>query len=349
MIQVPEPHLNRLYQEVILDHNKRPRNFKEIRDPACYSHGINPLCGDDYHLYLQVDKDGVILDAGFKGAGCAISKASASMMTTMIKGKHVNRAHEILRSFIDLMTKDHVAEQEKTVVDRMIIFEGVREFPIRVKCATLIWRTLENALKQIDSKSHNVIVFEKGETMKAEQLSVEITPNPNTLKFVANQVFIESGSYDFPAREKAKNSPLALKLFDLQEVAGVLIGSNFIAVTKTPQAEWQPLIPPVVKVIQDFLASGKSPILEVKSPALLKDTADGEIEKKIRAILDEEIRPAVARDGGDIIFYGYKDGVVTLHLQGACSHCPAATMTLKLGVESRLKESIPEIKEVVEI
>ena len=143
----PEPHLAKLYQEVILDHNHRPRNFKELSGATQYSHGVNPLCGDDYHVYLIVDPSGVIQDVGFHGAGCAISKASASMMTTLIKEKKVADAFELQKNFLQLMTQDNIPPGVKEATGRMIIFEGVKEFPVRVKCATLIWHALADALK----------------------------------------------------------------------------------------------------------------------------------------------------------------------------------------------------------
>jgi nitrogen fixation NifU-like protein len=152
MIPVPEPRLEHLYQEVILDHNRNPRNFKEIPDATQYSHGVNPLCGDDYHLYLKVDEQGIVQDVGFKGGGCAISKSSASIMTTLIKGKNVPDVEQLKENFLELMTKENISERVKSGVTRMIIFEGVKEFPVRVKCATLIWHALADALK--DSKLH---------------------------------------------------------------------------------------------------------------------------------------------------------------------------------------------------
>ncbi len=149
---IPEPKLSHLYQEMILDHNKNPRNFKEIASPTHYSHGVNALCGDDYHIYLVVDGAGVIQDVGFKGAGCAISKASASILTTLVKGKTVAEASALTGNFIGFMTGENApkdAETAKAVLGKMIIFEGVKEFPIRVKCATLSWHAFEDALHDV--------------------------------------------------------------------------------------------------------------------------------------------------------------------------------------------------------
>ncbi len=147
MIPGGEVKLNDLYQEVILDHNKRPRNFKKIEDANASSHGKNPLCGDDYYLYLKKDTSGVIREAGFTGQGCAISKSSASIMMTLIEGKSAVEAEKLKDAFIKLLTGDSVDEALRAEVGKLKIFEGVRQFPVRVKCAALIWRTLEDALK----------------------------------------------------------------------------------------------------------------------------------------------------------------------------------------------------------
>ena len=144
---IPEPSLSKLYQEVILDHNRNPRNFKELPEPTQYSHGVNPLCGDNYHLYLKTDEKGVIQDIGFKGAGCAISKSSASMMTSLVKGKTLQEAECLKGDFLELMTQDSIAQSVKSKIPRLLVFEGVKEFPVRVKCATLIWHALADALK----------------------------------------------------------------------------------------------------------------------------------------------------------------------------------------------------------
>ncbi len=151
MIPAPEPKLSHLYQEVILDHNRRPRNFKEIPSATQYSHGRNPLCGDDYHLYLNVNSEGKIQDIGFQGAGCAISKSSGSIMTTLIKDKSVAEAAKLKDYFLDFMTKEPVPSEAKSGVGKLSLFEGVKEFPVRVKCATLIWHALQDALKDIPS------------------------------------------------------------------------------------------------------------------------------------------------------------------------------------------------------
>ena len=137
--------LKKLYQQVLLDHNKSPRNFKNLENPTHYAHGVNPLCGDDYHLFLQVEED-VVQDIGFTGTGCAISKSVSSMMTQHIKGKRVNDIIKIKDAFIEMLTENLTADDAKHLIGHLTLFENVKEFPIRVKCATLIWRALEAAL-----------------------------------------------------------------------------------------------------------------------------------------------------------------------------------------------------------
>lgn len=136
-----------LYQEVILDHNRRPRNFGKLADANSYSHGVNPLCGDDYHLFLYIDEDGIIKKVAFEGSGCAISKSSASMMTEVVVGKSVEEARLLEGHVIRLLTDNTVSPETRAATGKLKIFEGVKKFPVRVKCAALIWRTLEDALK----------------------------------------------------------------------------------------------------------------------------------------------------------------------------------------------------------
>ena len=180
-------------------------------------------------------------------------------------------------------------------------------------------------------------------------VSLEFTPNPNTLKFVVNRQFLERGAANFTAASETSLSPLAKSLFEIPGVAAVMLGTNFVTITKTTTGDWDILAEEVPETIGKHFASGQ--------PALSKDWAaapaatgdESAIEKKIKEILDNEIRPAVAMDGGDITFGRYDEGVVYLQLQGACSSCPSSIATLKMGVEARLKEVIPEIKEVVQL
>jgi nitrogen fixation NifU-like protein len=147
--------LDELYQEVILDHNKRPRNFGALSDATAYSHGINPLCGDDYHVYLSV-ADGVVKKAAFEGAGCAISKASASLMTEAVQGKPVAEAAKLKDAFLELLTKDAVSDASRKAAGKLKFFEGVKNFPVRVKCATLAWHALADALKDETHRNKEV-------------------------------------------------------------------------------------------------------------------------------------------------------------------------------------------------
>jgi nitrogen fixation NifU-like protein len=135
--------LSELYQEVILDHNKRPRNFRVLETANHVAEGFNPLCGDRLHLYLRVE-DGVIAEVGFQGSGCAISKASASLMTDSIKGRPVEEARALFQRFHTMVTTP--PEQSVEDMGKLSVLAGVREFPVRVKCASLAWHTLKAAL-----------------------------------------------------------------------------------------------------------------------------------------------------------------------------------------------------------
>ncbi len=138
--------LNELYQSVILDHNRSPRNFREIDGTAHCAEGYNPLCGDHLTVYAELDGD-VITDASFVGDGCAISKASASMMTQAVKGKHLSDAREMFRTFQQLVTGKTTPEEAKQVLGKLVLFAGVSQFPVRVKCASLSWHALNAALE----------------------------------------------------------------------------------------------------------------------------------------------------------------------------------------------------------
>jgi len=144
--------LRELYQEVILDHGRSPRNFRRLEHPTCLAHGNNPICGDMLVVYLDLDKAGRIADVAFQGQGCAISMASASMMTEVLKGKTLTEAEKLFERFHDMCTKDDfdaaaADDGDADAMERLSVLSGVREFPIRVKCATLAWHTMQAAVK----------------------------------------------------------------------------------------------------------------------------------------------------------------------------------------------------------
>lgn len=188
---------------------------------------------------------------------------------------------------------------------------------------------------------------------EAINISLEFTPNPNTLKFVVNRKFCERGAANYTEASKAETSPLAQKLFEVKGVQGVMVGTHFVTITKGNEGDWDYVAEHIPKAIETHLALGAPVFAPGFDPAVSQAPAGGgdvsEIEKKIREVLDNEIRPAVAMDGGDITFGRYDDGIVYLQLQGSCSSCPSSVATLKMGVETRLKEVIPEIKEVVQM
>jgi len=181
-----------------------------------------------------------------------------------------------------------------------------------------------------------------------QKILTEGTPNPNALKFVLEKTLIESGSVDFKDKESVKKSPLAKKLFEIDSVDEVLIGKDFITITKTNDVIWDNIYEKIISAINNHFESGE-PIITDQEKKTTDSVSKDPVEKKIKEILDSQIRPAVAADGGDIIFESYDAGILRLHLQGACSTCPSAIMTLKVGVEQMLKRHIPEIKEVISI
>ncbi|MCZ7610221.1 MAG: SUF system NifU family Fe-S cluster assembly protein [Ignavibacterium sp.] len=147
-----EQELRELYQEVILDHNKSPRNFRAIEHPTNFAEGYNPLCGDNINIFLIVNDEGIIEDISFQGSGCAISKASASLMTSILKGKTIEEAENVFEKFHELVTDKLGDNPNIDDLGKLAVFAGVREFPARVKCASLAWHTMINALHNKNEK-----------------------------------------------------------------------------------------------------------------------------------------------------------------------------------------------------
>jgi NFU1 iron-sulfur cluster scaffold homolog, mitochondrial len=178
-------------------------------------------------------------------------------------------------------------------------------------------------------------------------IETEGTPNPATLKFLPGREILGNRTADFADADAALLSPLAEALFGLQGVARVFLGGDFVTVTKTADAEWQSLKPQVLGLLMEHLLANR-PILSAHAELEAEDVdpADAEIAEQIKELLDQRVRPAVAGDGGDIIFRGYRDGVVSLTMQGSCSGCPSSTATLKHGIENLLKHYIPEVQSV---
>jgi Fe-S cluster biogenesis protein NfuA len=178
------------------------------------------------------------------------------------------------------------------------------------------------------------------------RIFTEITPNPRTLKFVTNRVLMPVGSADFPIPQAAgalADPALPKTLFGIGGVQGVFISGDFVTITKKDDSPWEQVVPEVAEALGKYLEQGVPvlPGIEAKEVGPMS-----EVERRIRQILDDQIRPSVAMDGGDIIFHGFEDGIVKLHMQGSCSSCPSSTATLKMGIENLLKEEIPEVREV---
>ncbi|BBE32991.1 NifU family protein [Sphingosinicella microcystinivorans] len=180
-------------------------------------------------------------------------------------------------------------------------------------------------------------------------IETQATPNPATVKFLPGRAVMPSGTIDFSSPEAAEASPLATALFSLGDVTGVFLGSDFISVTRAEGgSDWRELKPQVLGIIVDHFASG-APLLNetaAAEDAIEDDSETADIVAQIKDLLETRIRPAVANDGGDIIYKGFREGIVYLQMQGACAGCPSSTATLKNGIENLLKYYVPEVTDV---
>ncbi|MBL8671641.1 MAG: NifU family protein [Alphaproteobacteria bacterium] len=176
-------------------------------------------------------------------------------------------------------------------------------------------------------------------------IQTEETPNPATLKFLPGRAVMDAGTADFQDAERAGRSPLAERLFKVDGVRGVFLGSDFITVSKVEAKEWHLMKPAILGVIMEHFTSGQ-PVIAATAGAVESAGEDSEIVQQIKELIDTRVRPAVAQDGGDIVFDRFEDGVVYLHMQGSCSGCPSSTATLKMGIENMLRHYIPEVAEV---
>lgn len=193
-------------------------------------------------------------------------------------------------------------------------------------------------------------------TSRGMFIETETTPNPASLKFLPGRQVMPAGTREFTSPEAAEASPLAQGLFDTGEVVNVFFGSDFVSVTAAPGTDWSQLKPQVVSVLLDhfvseapLFAGGDAGAIAVPGEgdlAVDENPADADVVAQIHELLDTRVRPAVAGDGGDIVYRGFRDGVVHLQMQGACSGCPSSTATLKHGIEGLLKHYIPEVTEV---
>jgi len=181
----------------------------------------------------------------------------------------------------------------------------------------------------------------------------EMTPNPETMKFVANKLLYPGKSIDFPDVETAKPSPLAVELFGFPFIKAVFIASNFVTLTKNPETDWNDVTSTIRQFLKEYLEEGKAIINEDEVATIKTESTnnihadDSDVVKRIKELLDNYVRPAVEMDGGAIQFKSYDAGTVNLMLQGSCSGCPSSMITLKAGIEGMMKRMIPEVQEVV--
>ena len=181
-------------------------------------------------------------------------------------------------------------------------------------------------------------------------IQTEATPNPATLKFLPGQPVLAEGVLDVPSAAEAERSPLAARLFTVPGVTGVFLGSDFITVTKAGDAEWHHLKPAILGAVMEHFLSGAPAVVAGEDGAgdaeEFYDSKDADVVAQIKELLDTRVRPAVAGDGGDISFRGFRDGIVFVHMKGACSGCPSSTATLRSGVQNLLRHFVPEVVEV---
>jgi Fe-S cluster biogenesis protein NfuA len=177
-------------------------------------------------------------------------------------------------------------------------------------------------------------------------MRAERTPNPHSVKWILSRTLLDGGqSAHFEAAPASDVSPLAARLFAIDGVSGVFLAGNFVTVTKREELEWPTLAQPLVDALKVFAASGEPALGPAWETTQTHGTSD--VEARIQRILDQEIRPYIAQDGGDVLFAAFRDGTVELYLQGSCSGCPSSTATLKHGIEARLREAVPEVQQVI--
>ena len=173
----------------------------------------------------------------------------------------------------------------------------------------------------------------------------EPTPNPQSFKFTVDRPLLEGHSVHFASKDEADGSELPTKLFELDDVAGVFVSEDMVTVTKSSMGDWRPFAIKIGPIIREAIRSGKELISE---EAVKKTQGSNDTERAILKVL-EEIRPSVQMDGGDIVFAGFKDGIVSVSMRGSCAGCPSSTMTLRMGIETRLKQAVPEVTGLIQI
>ena len=181
-------------------------------------------------------------------------------------------------------------------------------------------------------------------------IQTEETPNPSTLKFLPGREVLPNGSMDFRSEQDAKKSPLGAALFDVDGVVGVFFSDDFITITKRDDKDWHLMKPGLLGVIMEHFTANRPVMIsdeDNSTPSISFEDEEDEVVSQIKELLYTRVRPAVAQDGGDIVFEDFTDGTVTVQMRGACAGCPSSTATLKMGIENMLRHYIPEVKEVV--
>jgi Fe-S cluster biogenesis protein NfuA len=175
-------------------------------------------------------------------------------------------------------------------------------------------------------------------------IQTETTPNPATLKFLPGQTVLEKGALEFKSGKDAAHAPLAKRLFAIQGVSSVFLGRDFVSVSKASDTDWSMLKPMILAALMEHFSTGQPVVLKTEEEA--EDTDTDPVVAQIKELIATRVRPAVMQDGGDIVFDRFEDGIVFLHMRGACAGCPSSTATLKSGIENMLKHFVPEVMEV---
>lgn len=180
-------------------------------------------------------------------------------------------------------------------------------------------------------------------------IQTESTPNPSTVKFIPGVAVMTSGVAEFENREEGKRSPLAERIFEIRGVQSIFFGRDFVSVTKSDMVEWSAIKAPILAAVMQHFTMGEPRFYGEENAGAKDDTLLDEISKQIKELIDTRVRPAVAQDGGDIVFEKFEQGIVFLKMRGACAGCPSSTVTLKNGVENMLRHYVPEVLEVRQI
>lgn len=326
-----------LYQEIILSHSRHPHHFGRLENPTHQMKADNPLCGDRYEVFLQVDDDGIIRDIAFEGAGCAISKASASLMTDAAMGKSIQDFERLFTRFHDLVCGT-LATPSPESMGKLAAFSGVWKFPARVKCAILCWHAVKTAIENDPMKID----------VKPLTVTFETTPNPRSRKAIVDQLLREGTAATYSRSTGAfGGGPMIEHLLATDHVTDLYLRDHVMTITQDGGGSWYLLEDIITGILQAHMAThdpaytppepvkaagpNAMPIPPVKhSPAL----------DIIREILDATITPYIASHGGaiELIEFNTETHRLTIYYDGSCGTCPSSMGATLGAVQGMLRD-----------